>query len=130
MFAVSVLTPRLSAAYQAASAPSANVAAAVSRGRATTALAHAASHAPIRCATPLAPGRQHGAAGAEHARRGQRAREAVEDAARDAITRAQAQKRAPLPRIDDRAEHCRCARASPLVEPLLRARRQGVVDTV
>src|SRR6187549_133788 len=119
MFAVSVLTPRLPAAYQAATAVSANVTVVVSRGRATTALAHAASHAPILCATLLTPRRQRRGAGAEHARRRQSARETVEDATRDAVARAHVRERAPLPRIDDRAKHCRRARAPVLVEPVV-----------
>src|SRR6187549_2678591 len=115
MFAVSVLTPRLPAAYQPARAVSANVTVVVSRGRATTLLAQAASHAPKCCATLLTPRRQRRGAGAEHARRGQRAREPVEDAARNAVARAHVRERAPLPRIDDRAKHCRRARAPLLV---------------
>ena len=58
------------AAYQAARAPNTNVAAAVSRGRATTALAHAASHVPMCCAIPLAPGGEPGAEAEENARQG------------------------------------------------------------
>src|SRR6185503_253710 len=107
MFAVSVLGTRLPAAYHAASAASANVAAAVSRGRATTALAQAASHAEVLPAIPLAPCLQRGAAGTEHLLCGQRAREPVEDAARDAIAPRQRQQRAPAARVDNRAQHGR-----------------------
>src|SRR5690349_7518326 len=121
MFAVSVLTPRLPAAYQAASAVNSNVTMAVRRGRATTALAHAASHAPKCCATLLTPRRQRRGARAEHAWRRQCACETVEDAARDAVARAHVRERAPLPRIDYRTKHGRRARASVLVEPVLRA---------
>src|SRR5918993_1095608 len=118
MFAVSVLTPRLRAANTASSEQTVSIAALASRGRATTARAHAASQAPSRCcAIALAPCLQRRSAGAEQARRGQCARGAVENAASNAITLRQRQQGVPLPRIYDRAHGRRHAPIAALVDP-------------
>src|SRR5690349_4883613 len=127
MFAVSVFTPRLPAAYHTASAASANDAAATSRGRATTTLAHAASHAPMRSAAKLAPRLQRFAAFGERGPRGQRSRQAVERRTRDAIATRQRQQRAPAAHVDDRAQRGRLAPATLLVDPTSRTARQRVV---